>query len=318
VHNRWLQTLILAVHKAFRQIDCKMGFHWSLTAIVAGYLVGELLRTILRRVLAKEYYPYANELISTFQLSVCVFEISVIGRFYSVWVSLTCSFVLLTLKNAEYIFEGAFANPCGILEDIVSKKAYWVKDNVAKVGFQVIGGLLSFPFIQFLWQSTWSEFHYQQVKKGLRSTLEVSLIYGFTIEILATFVTVMSDFLSRGHALKKFNAVIRAACIVLVCYLLSETTGTWMNPALATAQTFVFCTRKEVISEHLLVFWLGPIIGTLAAIGLNSLLLKPAPAETKTKRKSWRKKEKKSSEKNHENEELNSATELKKRHTGNA
>ena len=295
-----------------------MGFHWSLGAILAGYLVGELLRMVLRRLLPKDYYLYANELISTFQLSVCVFEISVIGRFYNVWIALSCSFILLALKNAEYIFEGAFANPCGILEDIVYEKAYWVKHNVAKIAFQVIGGLLSFPFIQFLWQSTWSEFHYQQVRKGLRSTLEVSLLYGFSIEILATFVTVMSDFLSRGRALKKFNAVIRAACTVAVCYLLAETTGTWMNPALATAQTFVFCTRKEVISEHLFVFWLGPIIGTLAAIQLNSLLLMPAPADTKSKKEGLEKKDKQSAGNSRINEDLHSATELKKRHTGNA
>ena len=295
-----------------------MGFHWSLAAIAAGYLTGELLRMVFRRLLPKEHYTYAKELISTFQLSVCVFEISVIGRFYSVWIALSCSFVLLTLKNAEYIFEGAQANPCGILEDVVDKKAYWVKDNVAKVTFQVVGGFLSFPFIQFLWQSTWSDFHYQQVKKGLRSTLEVSLLYGFTIEILATFVTTMSDFLSRRHALRKFNAVIRAACTVLVCYLLAETTGTWMNPALATAQTFVFCTRKEVIYEHLFVFWLGPIIGTLAAIQLNTLLHRPATTETKTNKKGGGENAKQSSGKNYKNSEPTSSSELKKRHTGNA
>lgn len=293
-----------------------MAFHWSLGAILAGYLVGELMRMVLRRLLPKDYYTYANELISTFQLSVCVFEISVIGRFYNVWIALSCSFVLLALKNAEYIFEGAQANPCAILEDILYKKAHWVKDHVAKITFQVIGGLLSFPFIQFLWQSTWSDYHYQQVKRGLRSSLEVSLLYGFSIEILATFVTVMSDFLSRGQSLMKFNAVIRAACTVLVCYLLAETTGTWMNPALATAQTFVFCKRKEVISEHLFVFWLGPILGTLAAIQMNTLLSTPAPVDTKAKKKAWRK-GRQSAAKNHKKDEFKSSAELKKRHTGN-
>lgn len=293
-----------------------MVFHWSIGAISAGFLVGELFRIALRRLLPSGYYAYANELISTFQLSVCVFEISVIGKFYSSWIALSCTFVLLALKHAEFIFEGAFANPCGMLEDIVYKKAYLVKENIAKVIFQLIGGLLSFPFIQFLWQSTWSEFHFQQVKKGLRSTLEVSLLYGISIEIMATFVTAMSDFMSRGHALKKFNSVIRAASAVVVSYALAETTGTWMNPALATAQTFVYCTRKEVISEHLFVFWLGPVIGTMAAIVLNSLLTwKPKPVEIKPEKKYWGKKDSRSSVENHKNEELN-PSELKKRRKG--
>ena len=295
-----------------------MGLHWSLAAILAGYIIGELLRMILKRTLPKEYYIYAKEMISTFQLSVCVFEIAVVGRFYSVWVGLSCSFVLLALKNAEFIFEGALANPCGILEDVVYKQAYFVKDNVAKITCQVVGGLLSFPFIQLLWQSSWSDFHDKQVKRGLRSTLEVSLLYGFVIEILGTFVTTMSDFLSRGQALKKFNAVIRAASIVVVCYFLSETTGVWMNPALATAQTFVFCTRKEVIYEHLFVFWLGPTLGTLAAIQMNTLLLRSAPPQKKDKKKSKRWNGKESSGKNSKNERTKPVKELKKRHTGNA
>ena len=291
-----------------------MGFHWSVAAISVGFLVGEFLRVVLRRLLPKTYFTYANELISTFQLSVCVFEISVIGRFYSVWIALFFSFCLLSLKNAEYIFEGAFANPCGLLEELVYKKGYWMADNVVKIVFQLLGALLSFPFIQMLWKSTWSDFHYQQVKKGLRSTLEVSLLYGFSIEILATFVTAMSDFLSRG-GLKKYNPVIRSALCVLLSYFLAETTGTWMNPALATAHTFVFCTRKEVISEHLFVFWLGPIIATLAAIEVNSLLLKP---DVKRKKKNLAKKIKKSSTKNHKNGALKSSVETKKRHAKNA
>ena len=173
---------------------------------------------------------------------------------------------------------------------------------------------MSFPFIQMLWKSTWSELHYQQVRKGLRSTLEVSLLYGISIEILATFVTAISDFLSRG-GLKKYNPVIRSASCVFLCYILAETTGTWMNPALATAHTFVFCTRKEVISEHLFVFWLGPIIGTFAAIEVNTRLLKP---EDKRKKKSLAKKIKKSSAKNHKNGTLKSSVESKKRHAKNA
>lgn len=292
-----------------------MGFLWSLAAISAGYVVGELLRFVLRRLLPKLYYPYANEIISTFQLSVCVFEISVIGRFYNVWIALGCSFLLLTLKNAEYIFEGALANPCGLLEGLVYKKGYWVADNVAKIAFQLIGALLSFPFIQMLlWQSTWSGLHYQQVRKGLRSTLEVSLLFGISIEILATFVTAMSDFLSRD-GLKKYNPIIRSGLCVVVCYFLAETTGTWMNPALATAHTFVFCTRKEVILEHLFVFWLGPMIGTLSAIEVNTRLLKP---DAKRKKKSLAKKIKQSSAKNHRNGTLKSSMELRKRHARNA
>ena len=186
-----------------------MGFLWSLAAIFAGYFIGEIVRLALRRVLPKVYYPYANELISTFQLSVCVFEISVIGRFYNPWIALWCSFVLLTVKNFGFVFEGALANPCGLLEDLVYDQG-WLTDNIAKIVFQVLGALLSFPFIQMLWLSTWSELHYQQVKKGLRSTLDVSLLYGFSIEILATFVSTTSDFLSRG-TLRRFNPVIRSA-----------------------------------------------------------------------------------------------------------
>ena len=90
-----------------------------------------------------------------------------------------------------------------------NKKTYFVRDNVAKIACQVIGGLLSLPFTQVLWQAKWSDFHEKQVERGLQSTLEVSLMYGFFVEIIGTFITTMCDFMSRSPALKKFRAVIR-------------------------------------------------------------------------------------------------------------
>lgn len=296
----------------------KMGLSWSLAAVLAGFVLGELLRIVLKRVLSKKFHPYAKELISTFQLSVCAFEISVVGRFYSAWVGLSCSFVLLTLKNSELILEGALANPCAIWEYVVDKKGYFIRDNVAKIACQVIGGLLSFPFTQVIWQAKWSDLHEKQVERGLQSTLEVSLMYGFLIELVGTFITTMCDFLSRGPALKKFNAVIRAASVVVVCYLLAETTGVWMNPALATAQTFVFCTRQEAIHEHLFVFWLGPTIGTLTAIQVNTLrsMSQPQKAQEKKTNKRWN--GNRLSGKTSKNEETNDGSELRKRHTAKA
>lgn len=297
----------------------KMALLWSLAPVLAGFVLGELLRIVLKRVLPKKFHPYAKELISTFQLSVYAFEINVVGKFYSAWVGLSCSFVLLTLKNTELILEGALANPCAIWEGVIDKKGYFfTRDNVAKITCQVIGGILSFPFTQVIWQAKWSDFHEKQVERGLQSTLEVSLMYGFLIETLGTFITTMCDFLSRGPALKNFNAVIRAASIVVVCYFLAETTGVWMNPALATAQTFVFCTRQEAIHEHLFVFWLGPTIGTLIAIQVKSLLSMSQPQKAKDKKTNERWNGNHLSGKTSKNEETNDGSEVRKRHTAKA
>lgn len=296
----------------------KMGLHWSLATVLTGFVVGELLLIVLKRVLPKKFHPYAKELISTFELSVCAFEINVVGRFYSAWLGLSCSFVLLTLKNTELILEGALANPCAIWESVIDKKGYFTRENVAKITCQVIGGILSFPFTQLIWQAKWSDFHEKQVERGLQSTLEVSLMYGFLIETLGTFITTMCDFLSRGPALKNFNAVIRAASIVVVCYLLAETTGVWMNPALATAQTFVFCTRQEAIHEHLFVFWLGPTIGTLTALQVKSLLSMSQTQKAKDKKTNKRWNGNHLSGKTSKNEETNDGSEVRKRHTAKA
>lgn len=76
---------------------------------------------ILKRIFLKEYYIYVKEMIFMFQLFVCVFEIVVVGRFYSVWVGFSCFFVFLVLKNVEFIFEGVLVNLCGIFEDVVYK-----------------------------------------------------------------------------------------------------------------------------------------------------------------------------------------------------
>lgn len=288
-----------------------MALIWSLAAIAVVFVLGDTLRLFLRKVLPRGLYECATDFISSFQLSACVFEISVIGNFYNGWVAVSCSFILLTLKNMEYIFDGAAANPCGLLERVVKQKtsAALLTDFLAKSISQLLGAMLSFPFIQTLWQYTSSEFHSNQLSKELLSTLEVSLFVGFGVEVGATFLSTMSDFVSRGN-LQRYNPVIRSTACIVVCLMLGRTTGTWMNPALATVHIFMFSPSKELLMEHVFVFWVGPMLGTLIAISANSMFIeKPDP---RLKRKSLVRKIKNSVEKNQKNGVLS----LKRRKIG--
>lgn len=261
-----------------------MALAWSFTAIVGAFLLGETTRTLLKRVIPRRspYHHYVGELISSFEFSAGVFEVAVIGRYYSTLLGFICSFTFLFLKNSEYILDRKAANPCGLLEGIVSRGARksWVVDFVTKVSSQLTGALLAFPFMKFIWQSTASEIHFKQLSRGLSSSLEVPVSFGFAIEITATFILTMIDFLTRG-GLRKFNPLVRAGACVLICYALTGTTGVWMNPVFATVHTFLFTDAKEDILEHLFVFWVAPIIGTLVAIAIDTKLhepeRKPAP-----------------------------------------
>lgn len=251
---------------------------WSFTAIVGAFLLGETARFLLKKVIPRRspHHHYVGELISSFEFSAGVFEVAVIGRYYSTLLGFICSFTFLFLKNSEYILDRKAANPCGLLERIVSRglRRSWVVDFVTKVSSQLTGALLAFPFMKLIWQSTASEIHFRQLSRGLSSSLEVSVLVGFAIEITATFLLTMIDFLTRG-GLRKFNPFVRAGACVLICYALTGTTGVWMNPVFATVHTFLFTDGKEDILEHLFVFWVAPIIGTLVAIAIDSKLREP-------------------------------------------
>ena len=274
-----------------------MALVWSLLAIAIVFLLGDTIRHLLRRIIPRKAFECATDFISSFQLSACVFEIGVIGNFYNKWISLLCSFLLLTLKNMEYVFDCAPANPCGLLENVVRKKTTvaLLADFGTRSLVQLLGALLGYPFVQTLWRHTASEIHTQQLEKGLFSTLEVSLLFGFCVEVGATFIATMSDYLSRG-SLRRLNPVIRSAVVILLCLGLNRTTGTWMNPALATAHVFAFSSSSEMLLEHLTVFWVGPMLGTLLAILVNTKFVEePDP---RTKRRGIIRKIRKSVEKN--------------------
>ncbi|XP_031566796.1 uncharacterized protein LOC116301815 [Actinia tenebrosa] len=265
-----------------------MPLAWSFTAIIGAFVLGETVRFLLKKIIPRRspHHHYVGELISSFEFSAGVFEIAVIGKYYSNLLGFIFSFTFLFLKNSEYILDRKAANPCGLLEGIVRRdvRRSWVVDFVTKVSSQLTGALLAFPFMKLVWQSTASEIHFKQLSRGLSSSLEVSVLVGFSIEITATFVLTMIDFLTRG-GLRKFNPLVRAGACVLICYALTGTTGVWMNPVFATVHTFLFTDAKEDILEHFFVFWIAPIFGTLIAIAIDSKLHEPerkSPAIAKT------------------------------------
>lgn len=251
---------------------------WSFSTIFGGFFIGELTRFLLKKWLTRKsrHYYYAGELISAFEFSAAVFEIAVIGKYYSTFLGFVCSFLLLCLKNTEYILDGLSANPCALLEGVVRRNARksWMVDFVTKVCSQLTGALLAFPFMQFVWKSTSSELHFKQLNQGLSSSLEVSLLVGFVVEITTTFLLTMTDFLTRG-GLRLFNPYIRASACIVICYALTGTTGVWMNPVFATVHSFLFTKAKEDILEHIFVFWAGPMVGTLIAISVDSKVRSP-------------------------------------------
>ena len=275
-----------------------MGLLWSLTAIAFVFVLGEIIRIVLRKILTARQLHYARELISSFELSAVLFEIVVLGKFYNFWVGVCCSFLLLTLKNMMFILDGALANPCGLLEDIYHKpKKVTVLSLASKVVLQVAGAMVAYPFVRKLWQSTSSELHSIHLQNGIYSTLEISIAAGFSIEALATFLTTMSDLLSRGHAIVRYNPIIRSSFCVFLCNTLTRTTGLWMNPALATAHTFFAAHQYGSIelSEHFIVYWLGPIVGTVLAYEMNSRYIDKKDPKV-CQRKSTAKKIKKTSQ----------------------
>lgn len=237
--------------------------------IVLALSLGHSLRMAMKHLIHQRQYDFIDEMISTFELSACIFELGVIGRVYGVTVALFCAFCLLVAKNYNLIFQGRPANPCGYVEYALHTSTprrqlllLWL--------FQLCGALFAYPYVSIVWTLTQSSFHLDHLENGFQPELKVGVFSGFMIELFATFFSTLADFVTRPKPYDSINPWIRALTCVGIGYLMAETTGVWMNPALATAHSFQF--KNDFLLEHVFVYWLGPISGAALAFLCNTVV----------------------------------------------
>lgn len=119
---------------------------------------------------------------------------------------------------------------------------------------------------------------------------QVPIALGFLAEASATLLFMVAGKLLRT---RKYSYLTIPGILVALKYIGLSYTGSFMNPVLASAVQF----GCQGISgaNHFLVYWLGPVVGSIAFI-LGSNLLEPGVEKT-PKEKTGQKNNKKADKK---------------------
>ena len=228
--------------------------------------IGYLVKRVVKKFFDSEIRNYLNEMISTYELSASVFELGVFGRVYRFNAALFAAFFLLVGKNYKVLFEGRSANPCGHVEYLFISPT---RDVLMVWFMQLCGAYLSYFYISLIWNLSQSYHHLEYMEYGWNPQLKVGIIFGFIIEFSATFLCQLIDYATRPKRYVSMNPSFNAVSCVAVAYIFAETTGVWMNPALATAH--VFQLRNNLL-QNIFIYWLAPIAGATIAYQCNNVV----------------------------------------------
>lgn len=245
---------------------------WSLVVASVSLLLAQTLRYILKRLLGKEVFKLVDEFLASFQNSVCILELGVVSSLYGFrsWVGITSIFIFSALKHFTFIRGKYFANPLGFIDSFYNAGKTCLHSPlfmILVVAIQILAAVAAHPFVKLLWGRSYSEFHNKILFSDCKTTLEVSFMHGFIVEILTTFVAWSTDYFTPVNK----KPPIRSAVSLALALIFEGTSGVWMNPAVASAHTFN-CTGHDNAWEHVITYWLGPFVAVILFYEMKELV----------------------------------------------
>ena len=244
-----------------------MALLFCILHIILALSVGYLFKRILGKLTDPHIGNYLNEIVSTCEYSTFVFELGVFGRVYGLNASLLAAFCLLVAKNYKLLFQGRTVNPCGLVEFPFTSSR--IRHVIQLWSMQFLGAYFSYFYLSLIWKLSQSYYHLEYLKYVWNPQAKVGIIVGFIIEFSGTFLCYFVDYVTRKKKYNTINPSLSAASCVVVGYVFVETTGVWMNPALATAHVFELGNN---LFENIFVYWLAPIMGATLAYQCNNAL----------------------------------------------
>ncbi|KAI7815347.1 Aquaporin 12L [Rhyzopertha dominica] len=162
----------------------------------------------------------------------------------------------------SYRWETATACPYSPLEDVF-EGAQNIFYATLLIIAQVLGGVAIFRYIQFLWSLELVETHKGRAYEECVADLQVPMAIGAVIEAVSTCVCrIISKTLAEVDA--RFGNVIDAFFGTLMVVAAFNFSGGYFNPALATS--LKYGCKGNTFTEHMVVYWLGAVIGSVASI----------------------------------------------------
>jgi len=238
----------------------------SLAVYAYVLLLCELIgRQIVARNLPTTYQRYALEFCATLQGCLCVFENGAFRRFYGgtayIMAASSVSFVNRSLKR------GAYANPASLTEATLMK-GLPVRTYAGLLVCELLAGMCAYRFSWLFWSMRMHATHDTRYSSNYAcvTDLTVPIWLGVVWELCATLI---DQFLESIFA-QRSGARTARWCGGVLCAVITQIglahTGMYFNPILATTVTYG-CAGLDT-GEHLLIYWLGPIVGQIAGTRL--------------------------------------------------
>ncbi|XP_029373964.1 aquaporin-11 [Echeneis naucrates] len=235
-------------------------------AVLAGIVgLNELNRRVLIRVLVGTgLCVYAVELVSTFQLCCCTHELKMLSEVGGIEPRLALTLTYLASVVHALTFRGAFGNPCGALEHAYHSR---ISGGCAlgRIACQFAAAAASRAVVPLIWGVGLSRLHVRHKLLGYRcvSPIHASLPRAAAVELACAFA--VQTVISRTRSVEeKYRVHAVAAVVATVVYAGGSTTGAVFNPALAFSTQFP-CSGNSFL-EYCLVYWLGPLLGTMSSV----------------------------------------------------
>ncbi|KFK34929.1 hypothetical protein AALP_AA5G212400 [Arabis alpina] len=176
--------------------------------------------------------------------------------------SITSMFVFAFLQK---LTKGGLYNPLTTLASGVSTGfVNFLFSVFVRIPVEVIGSVLAVKHVIHV---------FPEIGKGPK--LNVAIHHGALTEgILTFFIVILSMGLARKIPGSFFMKTWIGSVAKITLHVLgSDLTGGCMNPA--AVMGWAYARGEHITKEHLLVYWLGPVKGTLLAVWFFNVVFKP-------------------------------------------
>ncbi len=170
-------------------------------------------------------------------------------------------------------------NPCSILQQYLLGERE--KSGKIRTILLLLAELLAIPAANFVMLTIWhllthydlSSDHAHFLGKEPAFFLSVSPLLGFTIEFFISFLTFLSGlFFPNTNAFQ----IAQVTFVTALIYMFGPLTGAFTNPMVALAYLLMWHRQRLMdplsILTHIFVFWLGPLLGTAAAVKVKATI----------------------------------------------
>lgn len=226
---------------------------WSALSIAATTALLLSLRALWIR---SKHYEMLNELACSFLWVSWRLEMLVVSQQLDQNLCLVVGFLLIFVQ--PYLYDTAIANPSSLLVSHLNGQVKW-KRATSLLVCQLACLPIAIVYILAVWYllAYFSPLHAEMPNIHTAPFLNVTPVTGFFLELVGTFVSFIPPMILTQPGVVQNAAV--AGTFTALDFLMGHTTGAVFNPLPISAS--ILLLRRHHVSELLLVYWAGALLG---------------------------------------------------------